>query len=140
MSDLPPDVQSLLDALRVRLSASQSNGLSVRQVAEKYLTWCKSNRSKRTYELSQKYLCQFVASLRDGMRAGEVKPYHVREWIDSHPTWAANQQRAVIAAITTPFDLGGRAGLSRLLRAGRRRSDGRRGARASTPSRPGVHP
>ena len=38
------------------------------------------------------------------MQAGEVKPYHVREWIDSHPTWAANQQRAVIAAITTPFN------------------------------------
>lgn len=93
----------LLDALK-RAVEAKAEGLTVAQVFDKYLAWCMAHRAPGTFAKSAKHCPAFLASLPPGLLAAVLRPYHVVEWIEAHPTWGANQRRAVISAITRPIN------------------------------------
>ena len=69
-------------------------GLSAADVFEKYLAWCRSNRTPRTYEWTRanvQSLCDHLlaspATHPARLAASAVRPYHVTEWLAAKPTW-----------------------------------------------------
>jgi hypothetical protein len=49
-----------------------------------------------TFSTYQYYLQSFCD--RHGHRpAMTIKPFHVNQWLDSHPSWKASRRRAMIA-------------------------------------------
>lgn len=77
---------------------------------EKYLAWCKANRSGRTYEwirANVQSLCDHLlaspAAHPARLPASALRPYHVTEWLSARPTWGANQKRGAVLSVTRPF-------------------------------------
>jgi integrase len=79
--------------------------LTVGQVFDKYLDWCQRHRSGRTYEWTRQHVQRFCDHLRVArtMPAGDLRPFHLVEWVDSKKTWGPNQKRGAIVALTRPF-------------------------------------
>ena len=75
-----------------------NDGLTVAEVYEKYLDWCLKHRSARSYEWYQKHIQLFLDVLINPgeMPAASLRPFHVVEHIDKHPTWGPNQRRGGI--------------------------------------------
>jgi integrase len=44
------------------------------------------------------------------MLTGELKPFHVMEWVESKTTWGANQRRGAIIAVSRPFNWAAKIG------------------------------
>jgi integrase len=44
------------------------------------------------------------------MAAAALRPFHITEWVDSHPTWGACQRRGAIIAIQRPFNWAAKLG------------------------------
>jgi site-specific recombinase XerD len=82
-----------------------SNGMTVAEVFDKYLDWCQKHRSPRTYEWTQKHIQQFCTHLGKACHTtfGELRPFHIVEWVDKKTTWGANQKRGAIIAVQRPF-------------------------------------
>src|ERR1700730_7816024 len=64
-------------------------GLTVAEVFEKFLDLCTKHRAPRTYDWYRDHIQAFCKALPNPavMPHGELKPFHVIEWIDNHPTW-----------------------------------------------------
>jgi integrase len=79
--------------------------ITVNGLIEKYLSWCKNHRSPRSYEWYKNYLDNFLKhpGIRDA-QALSLKPFHIIEWIDSHPTWGDNYKRGGIVAVQRVFN------------------------------------
>ena len=93
-------------------STDTNSGLTVAEVYEKYLDWCEKHRSRRTYEWYKKHIQLLLDFLPDpgAMPANTIRPFHVVEHIDKHPTWGPNQRRGAIVAVTRPFNWAARLG------------------------------
>jgi integrase len=89
-----------------------ATALTVGQVFEKYLDWCQQHRSPRTYEWTQKHIQRFCDHLKNArtMLTGELRPFHVMEWVESKKTWGANQKRGAIIAVSRPFNWAAKLG------------------------------
>jgi site-specific recombinase XerD len=89
-----------------------SNSLSVADVFEKFLDWCEKNRAERTYLWYREYIQEFIDSLIKpaAMPASSIRPFHVVEWVDKHPTWGASYRRGAIIAIQRPFNWAAKIG------------------------------
>jgi integrase len=87
-------------------------GLAVAEVFDKYLDWCQRHRSARTYEFYRDRVQSFCDHLGAAAKlpAADLKPFHVAEWVDSKPTWGANQRRGAVVAATRPFNWAARLG------------------------------
>jgi integrase len=87
-------------------------GLTVAEVFEKYLDWCQKHRSPRTYEWTKKHVQMFCDHLPAvlAMPATQLRPFHLVEWVDSRPTWGANQKRGAIVAVQRPFSWAAKLG------------------------------
>ncbi len=88
----------------------------VADVFEKFLGWCLSNRSPRTYEWSRNHIQSFVNALKarglapGAFAAEELRPFHVNEWVDAHKVakpgrraWGPNHCRGAIVAVQRAF-------------------------------------
>ena len=75
---------------------------SVAGIVDAFLDWTLRNRAKRTYdwylERTQKFLEQYP-----NLTVGELRPYHVLEWVDQHPHWADGHRRGCIVAVQRPL-------------------------------------
>ena len=82
-----------------------SDGLSVAEVFDKYLEWCEKHREPRTYEWYHDHIQSFLDTLKepDHILVSALKPFHVIEWTDKHPTWGNTYRRGAIAAVQRPF-------------------------------------
>jgi hypothetical protein len=58
-------------------------------IVRKYLDWCNKHRAPRSVEWYEVHLDSFLAHLGEHalMPVADFKPYHVVEWVDSHPRW-----------------------------------------------------
>lgn len=83
----------------------------VADVFEKFLGWCLSNRSPRTYEWSRNHIQSFVNALKarglapGAFAAEELRPFHVNEWVDAHKVakpGAARGGRTTAAGRSSP--------------------------------------
>jgi integrase len=89
-----------------------STGLSVAEVFEKFLDWCQKHRAGRTYDWYLEHIQGFIDFLKKpaAMLAASLKPFHVVEWADKHPSWGDNYRRGAIIAIQRPFNWAAKLG------------------------------
>jgi integrase/recombinase XerC len=87
-------------------AASAKSGLSLAELFEKYLDWCQKHRDTRTYEGYRWHLQKFVTTLGNAvdMLATELKPFHIIEWLDAHPTWGKTYRRNAIGSVKRVFN------------------------------------
>lgn len=83
--------------------------LTVGDLFDKYLEWCQKHREKRTYDGYVWHLQKFCDHLKGtGTSAGqmaalELRPFHVNEWLDSHPDWGQTYRRNAIASVKRAY-------------------------------------
>ncbi|MBA4190922.1 MAG: hypothetical protein C0467_23280 [Planctomycetaceae bacterium] len=106
------ELMAQADATPLPAHAIPTTGLTVGEVFEKFLSWCKQHRSARTYEWSRKHIQTFCDHLKTArtMLGNELRPYHVVEWVDSKDAWGNNQKRGAIVAVTRPFNWAAKLG------------------------------
>ena len=75
--------------------------ITFKQLSEKYLDWCGIHRSPRSLEWYEGHINNFLRFLGDNssVPASDLKPYHVAEWVDSHPTWGDTYKGGAIISI-----------------------------------------
>jgi integrase/recombinase XerC len=78
-----------------------SNCLTVAVICEKYLDWCEKHREPRTYEGYRWHLQNFITAIgaTASLSAIDLRPFHIIEWLDSHPDWGQTYRRNAIAAV-----------------------------------------
>jgi integrase/recombinase XerC len=79
-------------------------GMTVAELLDKYLDWCQKHRAPRTYDWYKEHLDDFASHLPNAaeMPFAELKPYHVVEWADKHPSWGDNYRRGALIAVARP--------------------------------------
>lgn len=80
--------------------------ISVATLFDKYLAWCKAHRSARSLEWYEGHINGFRKFLGDNtvLPAAALKPYHIVEWIDSHPTWGDTYKGGAIVAVKRVYN------------------------------------
>jgi integrase len=81
-------------------------GLTVAELFEKFLDWCHKHRAERTYRDHRERIQAFLnGSPGTGTLPAEaLRPFHVIEWVDQHPSWGAAFRRNAIVAIQRPYN------------------------------------
>jgi integrase len=73
-------------------------------VIDGFLDWTKDHRAPRTFDWYEDHLQSFVDSLPDKrIKTNELRPFHVHQWIDAHPTWGPSYRRGAIVAVQRAF-------------------------------------
>lgn len=83
------------------------NSISVNGLFDKYLVWCKTNRSPRSLEWYENYISSFSRFLGDNGKidALSLKPFHIVEWVDSHgEAWGDNYRGGAIIAVKRVYN------------------------------------
>ena len=96
--------------------AAEPDRVTVADVFEKFLAWCQTNRTPRTYEWSRNHIQSFVNALKARkivpaeFPAEELRPFHVNEWVDANKVgkpgrraWGPNHCRGAIIAVQRAF-------------------------------------
>ncbi len=67
----------------------------------KYLTWCATHRAPRSLEWYTGHIEGFRKFLGDNaqMDCQALKPFHIVEWVDSHPKWGDTNKGGAIISI-----------------------------------------
>lgn len=88
-----------------RPNTADSSGPLVWRVIDLFVGWCLRHRPGRTAEWYQKHLENFLNSLpdRQTLTVDRLKPFHVENWADAHPTWGPNHRRGAITAVQRAF-------------------------------------
>jgi integrase/recombinase XerC len=91
-----------------KITTLSPDGISIAQLFEKYLEWCKLHREPRTYEGYVWHLQKFCDHLKDTVYdpAVSLKPYHVNEWLDAHSNWGQTYRRNAIASVKRAYAWG----------------------------------
>lgn len=70
------------------------------EVLDAFLDWCLQHRERRTFETYRERIQSFLASLADRrMPLKDLRPYHLQQWVDSHPTWNPGMKRGRMQAV-----------------------------------------
>ncbi len=105
-------LMSLPSAARIPLASTAAAGPTVADLFDRYLDWAHKHRAPRTYDWYQAHIQSFTNSLPApaDMPATDLRPYHVVEWLDRHPTWGPNYRRGAMIAIQRPFNWAAKLG------------------------------
>ena len=68
-----------------------------------FLDRTERHRAPRTYDWYRERLQWFLGSIPDSLHAGQLKPYHVQQWLDGHPGWSNTHKRGCITAVQRAF-------------------------------------
>ena len=85
---------------------SPAVGPTVAEIFEKYLAWCSIHRAPRTYKDHRDFIQCFLDE-SPGVAllvATALRPFHVIEWVDKHPSWGNTRRRNAIIAVQRPFN------------------------------------
>jgi integrase len=83
-----------------------ADGLTIAEVYDKFLTWCRQHREPLTY----KGYHEFIQGLLDYLHkdallsATDIRPFHISEWVDSHTNWGPTRRRNAIIHVQRPFN------------------------------------
>lgn len=82
------------------------NTITFKQLVIKYLDWCSKHRSARSYEWYNGHLSGFLRHLGDNSNipAADLKPFHIVEWVDSHPKWGDTYRGGAIIAVKRVYN------------------------------------
>lgn len=79
-------------------------------VLDQFLGWAQANNTPRTYAWRKENLEAFARSIPRTMKVAELKPFHVTQEMNAHPTWGndtrANFARCVQRAFNWAVDQG----------------------------------
>ena len=86
--------------------AATPAGLSLGELFEKYLDWCQKHRAPRTYDGYAWHLQAFCDHVKVAATfpALDLKPFHVVEWLDAHPSWGPTYRRNATGAVQRAFN------------------------------------
>jgi hypothetical protein len=89
-----------------------TTGLTVADIFDRYLDWVQKHRAPRTYDWYLEHIQSFTDCLNDPaeMPVSDLKPFHVVEWADKHPSWGDNYRRGAIIAVQRPFNWAAKLG------------------------------
>jgi integrase len=111
-----PSAQEILtsiEQLRTEFLTSKGSGRTVESLCDTYLEWSKHHNKQKTYEGNCRLIPDFVrfqfedknsVTVRIGSLAvRDLCPFHVTQWLDSHPAWRGSR-RGAISAIKRVFN------------------------------------
>ncbi len=70
----------------------------VETLAVKFVTWCQKHRSPATAVWYKERIASFLKHAGD-IRITHLKPFHLEDWCDVHPTWSPGMRRGGMIAI-----------------------------------------
>src|SRR5262249_54573273 len=83
-----------------------TTGLTVAEVFDRFLDWCEKHRAPCTFA-GHKDRMQMFLDESPGigkLPASELRPFHVIEWVDKHPTWGNTRRRMCITSVQRPYN------------------------------------
>lgn len=91
---------------------SRAAGLTVASLLDKFLDWCEKHCAARTFLDHRRRIQNFLDAAPEAARfpAEKLKPFHVTEWIDRHPTWGPTFRRMHIISVQRPYNWAVRLG------------------------------
>jgi integrase len=91
-----------------RSSVSATDALTVAELFDKYLEWCRRNREARTFNDYVWHLQKFCDHLKDTAKipALDLRPFHVNEYLDANPEWGQTYRRNAIASVKRAYAWG----------------------------------
>jgi hypothetical protein len=118
----PP--REILDAYRREMARSgeprilpmtPGQGPPVVAVLDAFLEWLakrvqEGRKGQRTYDWHRDYLQSFVEFIPPLLSSDQLAPFHVYEWVDSHPGWKTGIRGAMVA-VQRAFTWAAKAGL-----------------------------
>jgi integrase/recombinase XerC len=105
----PPAIVILFHALMATPVAPPPKprpaGITVAEVLDKFLDWCQKHRAPRTFVDHRARIQLFLTESGTGcLPATELRPFHVIEWVDRHPTWGDTMRRSAILSIQRSYN------------------------------------
>jgi integrase len=92
-----------------------TDGPTVVELLDKFLDACQRDAARRTFESYRDRLQFFVKHLKANKRlalaAADLKPIHVLEWVDSHPSWNPGMRRGAIQSVQRAYNWAAEVGL-----------------------------
>jgi integrase len=87
----------------------KAQNLPVATLCDLFLDYSQAHHSAGAYESYRRFLQSFCDAYGT-LSAGDIKPFHVTRWLDSHKTWQGARRHAVIS-IKRAFSWGEQQGL-----------------------------
>jgi integrase len=85
-------------AVPVVVQTAADPALSV--ILDGFLSWCLIHRACRTYESYKERIQSFLNALPDkSLAAKDLRPFHLQQWVDSHPDWNPGMKRGRLQAV-----------------------------------------
>ncbi len=104
--NLGPDKSAAFEQYKTLLNQPLRKVVRTESVAvliDAYLEWCEKHRAADTYRWYCDRLQQFVATIDGDLTVGELRPFHVQQWVDAHADWSKGSCRNAIAAVKRVF-------------------------------------
>lgn len=79
------------------------SGQHVAVIFDLFLDWTQAHRADATYHWYRKRIQWFLDSQQQPLRVTDLKPFHVQQWLNSHPKWSDTHKRGCIIAIQRAF-------------------------------------
>lgn len=111
----PPAIMQAFHELMAKTRAApepKAAGLTVAALFDKFLDWCEKHAAKRTFEDHKEHIQNFLDETPGlaAQAADQIKPFHVQEWVDRHPTWGDSYRRRRIISILRPYNWAAKLG------------------------------
>jgi integrase len=86
--------------------SSPTGVLTVAELLDKFLDWCQQHRAPRTFADHKERIQLFLDETPGvgSLLATALRPFHVLEWVDRHPTWGDTRRRMAIMSIQRPYN------------------------------------
>ena len=81
----------------------KQTGTILSEIYDHFLGWCKKHRAPRTFDWYLERIEPFL-KFHPGLTLENLKPKHIRQWLDTKPDWAPGQQRGAIVALQRPLN------------------------------------
>jgi integrase len=85
------------DTRSTRVTGS-GEGIKLTELFDRYLDWVKQHRSPDTYIWYQYRLQRFADRFPD-LTVGQLRPFHVQEWVDSYPSHSPTTTRNYMRSV-----------------------------------------
>lgn len=83
-----------------------ASSITVAEVFDKFLGWCRDNREPRTFEGHRAHIQRFCSALPETeiMPATALRPYHITEYVSRQKGWGDSTRRQAIQELQRPFN------------------------------------
>ena len=86
--------------LMAREQEIEKQAATVAELFDLYLDWCQQRRARGTYEKTRHYLRSFIDSVGKRLSVSLLRPFHITDWLLTHPTWTSTTQHDGVSALS----------------------------------------